>query len=72
MDKASRLLLFLDVVEAQSFSKAADHRQVNRSVVSKQISRLEEELQIRLFNRSTRSLALTDACVDGTAKRVDD
>jgi len=61
VDKASRLLLFLDVVEAQSFSKAADHRQVNRSVVSKQISRLEEELQIRLFNRSTRSLALTDA-----------
>ncbi|WP_052364902.1 LysR family transcriptional regulator [Halotalea alkalilenta] len=59
MDKASRLLLFADVVEAGSFSRAADHRNVNRSVISKQIGQLEEELQVRLFNRSTRSVSLT-------------
>lgn len=60
MDKASRLLLFAEVVEAGSFTRAADHRNVNRSVISKQISQLEEELNVRLFNRSTRSVSLTE------------
>lgn len=59
MDKAARLLLFADVVDAGSFTRAADHRNVNRSVVSKQISQLEAELKVRLFNRSTRSVSLT-------------
>lgn len=59
MDRASRLLLFLDVVEAGSFTRAADRRNVNRSVISRQIGHLEDELQVRLFNRSTRSLSLT-------------
>lgn len=59
MDKAARLLLFADVVDAGSFTAAADHRNVNRSVISKQIGKLEEELSVRLFNRSTRSVSLT-------------
>ncbi|GAB2791672.1 LysR family transcriptional regulator [Halomonas shantousis] len=59
MDRASRLLLFLDVVEAGSFTRAADRRNINRSVVSRQIGHLEDDLQVRLFNRSTRSLSLT-------------
>ncbi|MGJ8513463.1 LysR family transcriptional regulator [Carnimonas bestiolae] len=59
MDKAARLLLFADVVDAGSFTAAADHRNVNRSVISKQIGQLEEELSVRLFNRSTRSVSLT-------------
>ncbi|VAW68548.1 Transcriptional regulator, LysR family [hydrothermal vent metagenome] len=61
MDSASRLILFADVIDSGSFSKAAKRRSVNRSLVSKQIARLESELGIRLLNRTTRSISLTDA-----------
>lgn len=64
MDLASRLLLFLEVVELGSFAKVSEHRNIDRSVVSKQISKLEEELQVRLLNRTTRSLSLTSAGKD--------
>lgn len=52
-------MLFVDVVEHGSFAKAADLRNVDRSVVSKQISKLESDLGVRLLNRSTRSLSPT-------------
>jgi len=61
MDTASRLTLFADVIDNGSFSKAANRRAVNRSLVSKQIAKLEEQLGVRLLNRTTRSLSLTDA-----------
>ena len=61
MDAASRLVLFADVIDSGSFSKAANRRNVNRSMVSKQIAQLEEHLGVRLLNRTTRSLSLTDA-----------
>jgi len=61
MDTTSRLLLLLDVVERGSFAKAAISRNIDRSVISKQISRLEDELGIRLLNRTTRSFSLTAA-----------
>jgi len=61
MDKASRLVLFADVIDSGSFSSAAKNRSVNRSLVSKQIANLEEELGVRLLHRTTRSLSLTDA-----------
>lgn len=61
MDTTSRLLLLLDVVERGSFAKAAMLRNIDRSVISKQISRLEEDLGVRLLNRTTRSFSLTAA-----------
>ncbi|MFA0178189.1 LysR family transcriptional regulator [Vibrio lentus] len=61
MDISSRLLLLLEVVELGSFVKVAEQRNVDRSVISKQISRLEEQLDVRLLNRTTRSLSLTAA-----------
>lgn len=61
MDFPSRLLLLLEVVELGSFTKVAEQRNVDRSVISKHISRLEEELGVRLLNRTTRSLSLTAA-----------
>jgi len=72
MDFAGRILLLLEVVESGSFIGAADQRQVNRSVVSKQISKLEAELGVRLLNRTTRSLSLTTAGTEilGQAKRL--
>ncbi|WP_261840814.1 LysR family transcriptional regulator [Aliamphritea ceti] len=61
MDFSSRLLLLLDVVDLGSFTDASERRNVNRSVISKQISKLESELGVRLLNRTTRSLSLTTA-----------
>ncbi|MBY6188471.1 LysR family transcriptional regulator [Marinobacter hydrocarbonoclasticus] len=59
MELADRLLLLLDVIEMGSFVGAAEHRRVNKSVVSKQMNKLEAELGVRLLNRTTRSLSLT-------------
>ncbi len=61
MDIATRLELLLEVSEHGSFAKAADARNIDRSVLSKQIKNLEETLGLRLLNRSTRSLSLTTA-----------
>jgi DNA-binding transcriptional LysR family regulator len=61
MDTTSRLLMLLEVVEQGSFAKAAELRNIDRSVISKQISRLEDELGVRLLNRTTRSFSLTAA-----------
>jgi len=61
VDETSRLILFADVIDSGSFSKAARRRDVNRSMVSKQIAQLEAQLELRLLNRTTRSLSLTDA-----------
>jgi DNA-binding transcriptional LysR family regulator len=61
MDLASRLLLLLEVSEFGSFVKVSEHRNVNRSAISKQIGKLENELGVHLLNRTTRSLSLTAA-----------
>lgn len=61
MDTTSRLLMLLDVVEQGSFAKAAEIRNVDRSVISKQINKLEDELGVRILNRTTRSFSLTAA-----------
>ena len=61
MDLASKLLLLLDVAELGTFAKASEHRHVDRSVISKQIAKLEQELGVRVLNRTTRSLSLTAA-----------
>lgn len=53
--------MLLEVVEQGSFAKTAEMRNIDRSVISKQISRLEDELGVRLLNRTTRSFSLTAA-----------
>jgi DNA-binding transcriptional LysR family regulator len=53
--------MLLEVVEQGSFAKAAEIRNIDRSVISKQISRLEDDLGVRLLNRTTRSFSLTAA-----------
>ncbi|HHF0522858.1 TPA: LysR family transcriptional regulator [Vibrio alginolyticus] len=64
MDFASRLDLLLDVAESGSFAKAADKKHIDRSVVSKQVKSLEDDLGVRLLNRSTRSLSLTPVGIE--------
>ncbi len=61
MDSLSDLQLLSRVVEAGSFAAAAQRLDLNPSSVSKRISRMEHRLGVRLFNRTTRSLALTEA-----------
>jgi len=50
---------FVQVVEAGNFTGAATRLNVSPSQISKQIARLEERLQVRLLNRSTRRIILT-------------
>lgn len=64
MGMSTRLDLFLDVVQHGSFAKAAGVRNIDRSALSKQIKILESDLGVRLLNRSTRALSLTDAGKD--------
>lgn len=60
MDQFTRIRAFIKVVQAGSFSAAA--REVaSISSVARQVKGLEEELGVRLLNRNTRSLSLTDA-----------
>ncbi|MBD1582320.1 LysR family transcriptional regulator [Pseudoalteromonas sp. S16_S37] len=61
MELTNRLMLLLEVVELGSFANVAEHRNVDRSVISRQIAKLESELEVRLLHRTTRSLSLTAA-----------
>src|SRR3954465_13413659 len=52
---------FIEVADHQSFTKAAAHSYLAQPSLSKAVKKLEEELQVELFDRSTRHLWLTDA-----------
>ena len=54
------LMTFYTVVKHNSFSMAADELVLSKSVVSKQIKQLENELQCTLIHRTTRTLSLTE------------
>lgn len=52
---------FVQVVDSGSFARAASLNRQTRSAIAKGIARLEQRLGARLFNRTTRSLSLTEA-----------
>jgi DNA-binding transcriptional LysR family regulator len=54
------LLLFARVVEAGSFSRAAERVRLPKSTVSRRIAHLEKELGERLLQRTTRKLSVTE------------
>lgn len=60
MNNPVDMIVFAKVVEQGGFSAAAKHLQMSPSVVSKHVSRLEESLGVRLLNRTTRRLSLTE------------
>ena len=54
------LLLFARIVEAGSFSRAAERVQLPKSTVSRRIALLEQKLGERLLQRTTRKLVVTE------------
>lgn len=61
MDDLKRMVIFYHVVEMQSFSGAARQLGIARSAVSRHIALLEKSIGVRLLNRTTRRLSLTEA-----------
>ncbi|UUP18418.1 HTH-type transcriptional regulator DmlR [Nitratireductor thuwali] len=57
----AHLQLFVEVAAAGSFASVARQRHVDPSSVSRSIASLEDELATRLFQRTTRRVALTEA-----------
>ncbi len=53
--------VFVAVVDAGSFTAASERLNLTNSAVGKAVARLESRLGVRLFERTTRRLALTDA-----------
>lgn len=60
MDRFAELRAFVEVVRAGAFVKAADALDLSKTAVSRQVSDLEKRLGVRLLNRTTRRLSLTD------------
>ncbi len=60
MDRLTALKVFAKVVELGSFSEAGRALRLSRSVVSKYIGELENELGVQLLNRTTRKVGPTE------------
>jgi DNA-binding transcriptional LysR family regulator len=57
----AELKAFVAVVERASFARAADDLRISRSALSQVIRQLESRIGVRLLNRTTRSVAPTEA-----------
>lgn len=71
MDHAAAMRAFRGIVEAGSFTRAAERLETTHTSLSRQIGRLERHLGVRLLNRNSRGLTPTEAgaryyrdCVD--------
>ncbi|MDO8371801.1 MAG: LysR family transcriptional regulator [Pseudomonadota bacterium] len=64
MDKFSAMQAFVRVVEAGTFTKAADSMAMPKATVTRLIQTLEQELDTKLLNRTTRRVTVT---ADGAA-----
>lgn len=61
MERLKGMSVFVKVVDLGSFTAAARQLHLSVSSVSQTIAKLEDELQVKLLNRSTRSIGLTEA-----------
>jgi len=59
MDRITAMNAFVRVVEAGSFTKAADTLDVPNATVTRLIQHLEQDLKVRLLHRTTRAVTLT-------------
>jgi len=74
MNNLSRVDIFLEVVKQNSFSSAASCLNMSAPAVSKHVQTLENQLGVKLLNRTTRQLTLTEegALYADKAKRAMD
>ena len=54
------LRYFLTVVREENITKAAEVLHITQPTLSRQLAQLEEETGVKLFNRGTRKITLTD------------
>jgi LysR family transcriptional regulator for bpeEF and oprC len=64
MDKLQAMEVFVQVVDAGGFTRAAENMQLPKATVSTLISNLEAALSVKLLNRTTRQVSVT---ADGAA-----
>ena len=60
MDKFKSISTFVAIAESGSLTAAADRLQTSLPSVTRQLAELENELNVRLFNRTTRKITLTE------------
>ena len=61
MDRMTSMTTFVKVVESEGFSAAARALGISPSMATTHVRALEERLGVRLLNRSTRRVSLTEA-----------
>lgn len=60
MDRFQEMSIYRAVIDAGSFTQAADRLGLSKAVVSRSVSQLEARLGVRLINRTTRRLSVTE------------
>jgi len=68
MSELEDIRAFVEVVEGSGFSEAARRLGVSKSIVSRRVARLEEDLGVRLLVRTTRGVAATEAGLEFKAR----
>jgi DNA-binding transcriptional LysR family regulator len=61
MDRLDAMHMFVRVVETGSFTKVAHEFATTQPTVTKQVAAMETRLKVRLLNRNTRGVSLTEA-----------
>ena len=61
MDRLEAMRVFVAVASEGSFTRAAEYLELSPQLVSKYVAQLEEHLDARLLNRTTRRVSLTEA-----------
>ncbi|HRM64772.1 MAG TPA: LysR family transcriptional regulator, partial [Acidovorax temperans] len=61
MDRLTAMRVFAEVATSGSFSATADKLDMSRAMVTRYVAEMEQWLQARLLQRTTRSVTLTDA-----------
>lgn len=61
MDSLTSMKVYCAVVESASFAAAARRMKLSRAVVTKHVAALEDRLHVRLLERTTRKLSVTEA-----------
>src|SRR5437588_3712246 len=60
MDRVDNIAVFAEVAERGSFAAAARHLKRSPTAVTRAVAELEARLGVRLLNRTTRAVSLTD------------